>query len=80
MLFSAETSAHRPIGIGQWESAAAGNCSVKMQDKLLPKVDNHCHLGTVINQKLTWEDHTNDVYVATAKKSRIAEQVKHVSG
>ncbi len=68
MLFSAEKSAHLQICTRPSGASNANSCHVKMEENVLHKASNHRHLGLIINQQLTWVDHINSVYVATAKK------------
>ena len=55
MLFSAEKSEHLHIG------KATGQ-QVTMRGVPIPEVKHHCHLGLVMNSKLSWTEHIKDVH------------------
>ena len=62
MLFSVPKSKHFSIGKKLRQSPP-----VSMRGVLIPQVDNHKHLGLVLNESLTRSDHISSVYTHTCQ-------------
>ena len=70
MLYNAEKSEHLPINTN-------GRGNVDMDGTIIPQVTAHRHLGVMLNQKLTWNNHIDNLYTSYARKVGILRRLRN---
>ena len=61
MLYNAEKSEHLPINTN-------GRGNVDMDGTIIPQVTAHRHLCVMLNQKLTWNNHIDNLYTSCDRR------------
>ena len=70
MLYNAEKSEHLPINTN-------GRGNVDMDGTIIPQVTAHRHLGVMLNQKLTWNNHIDNLYTSCARPVGILRRLRN---
>ena len=70
MLYNAEKSEHLPINTN-------GRGNVDMDGTIIPQVTAHRHLGVMLNQKLTWNNHIDNLYTSCARRVGILRRLRN---
>ena len=70
MLYNAEKSEHLPINTN-------GRGNVDMDGTIIPQVTAHRHVGVVLNQKLTWNNHIDNLYTSCARRVGILRRLRN---
>ena len=70
MLYNAEKSEHLPINTN-------GRGNVDMDCMIIPQVTTHRHLGVMLNQKLTWNNHIDNLYTSCARRVGILRRLRN---
>ena len=70
MLYNAEKSEHLPINTN-------GRGNVDMDGTIIPQVTAHKHLGVMLNQKLTWNNHIDNLYTSCARRVGILRRLRN---
>ena len=70
MLYNAEKSEHLPINTN-------GRRNVDMDGTIIPQVTAHRHRGVMLNQKLTWHNHIDNLYTSCARRVGILRRLRN---
>ena len=68
MIYNAEKSEHLPINTN-------GRGNVDMDGTIILQVTAHRHLGVMLNQKLTWNNHIDNLYTSCARRVGILRRL-----
>ena len=72
MLYNAEKSEHLPINTN-----GRGNVDMDGTIIIIPQVTAHRHLGVMLNQKLTWNNHIDNLYTSCARRVGILRRLRN---
>ena len=70
MLYIAEKSEHLPINTN-------GRGNVDMDGTIIPQVTAHRHQGVMLNQKITWNNHIDNLHTSCAGRVGILRRLRN---